>query len=865
MPVAVGSRLGPYEIVAPLGAGGMGEVFKARDTRLERSVAIKVLPAEFAENAQLKIRFEREAKTISQLNHPNICTLHDVGDGYLVMELLDGESLADRLVKGPLPISDTLRIGAQIADALDRAHRAGVVHRDLKPANIMLTKSGAKLLDFGLAKSGAPVALDGATQHKPLTQEGTILGTFQYMAPEQLEGLDADARTDIFALGAVLYEMATGKRAFQGSSKTSLIAAIVTADPQPISAIQPLTPPAFEHVVRKCLAKDRESRWQSAYDVAEELRWLSETGMQTAVVRRAKGVSMLAIAAAVVLAVAMAAIAWFSASRMTRAQERSAVYRVTITTPPGSVLGYAGGSMELSPDGRMLVYPSSSSTGGGLLVRKLSDANWRTLEGTAGATQPFWSPDSKQIAYYARGSLWKTAADGSGAAEEITRAESGLSGTWSRNGVIVISQAGSLFRVNASGGQLVPLKSTAGQSLAACPNFLPDGRHVIFSAQRNLEEVDYFIATSDDSTSPKRIGNGENNAKYADGYLFFVRGGALQAQPFDVGKLELTGEPTSIAKVQGFDQAAYFSVAGDTLVYLPQGSEVRTELTRVDRNGKRISTLGVPEFFFSPRVSHDGSRIGVDESASQGPGDLWLFDASSGASTRFTFAPENESGPLWGPGDTEVMYFMNQASGKAVLMRKRIDGGQPVVAFERSGSTVTGDWSPDGASTLAEIRNGLVGAPGQFVAFDCRTWKPLAPPINGTAPRFSPDGRWVAYSSDENARLAEIFVQPFPPNGSKWQVSADGGLMPVWRRDGKALYFVNSGGKLVESLVNIDASGTFSSQSPQPLFGVALREGVPFIAQYDVFPDGTFLLNRIPDTASTPMSAVIHWKEALGK
>jgi serine/threonine protein kinase len=312
--IAAGTRLGPYEVLAPIGAGGMGEVWRGRDTRLDRSVAIKVLPAEFAQNAQLKLRFEREARAISQLNHPNICTLYDVGDSYLVMELLDGESIADRLGRGPMPLVEVLKYGAQIAEALDKAHRAGIVHRDLKPGNVMITKTGAKLLDFGLAKSGVGLGnLDGATEHKPLTQEGTILGTFQYMAPEQLEGEEADARTDIFALGAVLYEMTTGRRAFEGKTRTSLIAAIVQSDPPPISRVQPLTPPIFEHVIRKCLCKDREDRWQSAHDVAEELKWISEAGSQAGVpaplTLRRKSRERLAWTAVVILAVTAGAFA----------------------------------------------------------------------------------------------------------------------------------------------------------------------------------------------------------------------------------------------------------------------------------------------------------------------------------------------------------------------------------------------------------------------------------------------------------------------------------------------------------------------------------------------------------------------------
>jgi hypothetical protein len=848
----------------------MGEVFKARDTRLDRSVAIKVLPAEFSNNTQLRIRFEREAKTISQLNHPNICTLFDVGEGYLVMELLEGESLADRIERGPLPIAEVLRLGAQIADALDRAHRAGIVHRDLKPGNVFITRSGAKLLDFGLAKSDQQTAaFDAATQQKPLTQEGTILGTFQYMAPEQLEGLEADARTDIFAFGAVLYEMATGKRAFEASSRTSLIAAIVSAEPPPISAIQPLTPPALEHVVKKCLSKDRETRWQSAHDIAEELRWISEAGSQAGVASPLVAAKRLRqrvrwIATIVAVAAIAAAAAWFASARKTLRDEHAEIYRLTVPTPPGSILGYAAGRMALSPDARMLTYASFGRDGNVLMVRKLSETSWRILNGTVGACAPFWSPDSQQIGYFARGSIWKVAADGAAGPEEIAKTFATTPlvpiASWDRNGTILFSIGVGLYRVNATGGEPVEMLPFGKKRPVTSVAWLPDGRHFICGIDTGTT-IEHYVASIDAKEAPVKLSSGDTAVVPAGDYLLFANASTLYAQPFNARKLALEGERRAIAKIQMFErEAAYFSVAGDTLVYLPIGSEVRTQLQRVDRSGKQTALFGFA-FFFSPRISHDGKRIAVDSSATNGPGDLWMIDAATNAGTRLTFDPANESAPTWGPADSDLIYFKN-APEKAILMRKQIAGGQPSVALKIERETFSGDWSRDGKWYAAQTPPGLGVAVEAIYVFALPEWKKVAE-IAGVSPRFSPDGRFIAYTAREGSRASEVCVEPFPPNGSKWQVSVDGGITPVWRPDGKALFFIDSAGKLAESAISIGADGSFSAQPPQPLFSVALREGVASWPQYDVFPDGTFLLNRIPDDATTPMTLVLHWKEAL--
>src|SRR5262245_789451 len=538
MDLVIGTRLGPYEVVAPLGAGGMGEVWRARDTRLDRSVAIKVLPAQFAENAQLRLRFEREAKTISQLNHPHICTLYDVGEGYLVMELLEGESLAGRLSKGPLPLSEVVKYGAQIADALDRAHRAGVVHRDLKPGNIMLTRSGAKLLDFGLAKAGAiEFSGEGATVQKSLTQEGTILGTVQYMAPEQLEAAEADARTDIFALGAVLYEMATGRRAFEGKTKTSLIAAIVSSDPPPISQLQPMTPPALEHVVRKCLSKEPDDRWQSAHDIAEELRWISEAGSRAGVAaivhtQRQRWRS-IAIAA---LAILIAPAIWFVARR-TAPRPAQELFQFIVPVPEG-----IAGRMSLAPDGRSIAFTTTTLSGerralwmqhfGEDVPRRLMELSPPIMA----APFLFWSSDSSKIYFDSEGKLKTILAEG-GPARTICDVTEMVGGTVNAEGLILFAQRGSIYRVSDRGGVPTIVLKASPNTAYFLPRFLPDGDHFlvsVFPSGTFLNTTGWAGVASLHSSSVKRLFDIVNSdAEYAEpGYVVARSDDKLVAYPF---------------------------------------------------------------------------------------------------------------------------------------------------------------------------------------------------------------------------------------------------------------------------------------------------------------------------------------------
>ncbi|HEY6136593.1 MAG TPA: protein kinase, partial [Thermoanaerobaculia bacterium] len=510
--MAPGDRLGPYEIVSRIGAGGMGEVWRARDTRLDRSVAVKILPAELASSMEMRLRFEREAKTISQLNHPHICSLFDVGENYLVMELLDGESLADRLARGPLPLSEVLKLGAQIAEALDRAHRAGVVHRDLKPGNVMITKSGAKLLDFGLAKASMQ-------RPQPLTQEGIILGTLQYMAPEQLEGREADARTDLFALGAVLYEMVTGKPAFEGETRTSLIAAILTTDPQPVSQLQPLTPPALEHVVAKCLHKDPDERWQSAHDIAAELKWIAGSGSQAAAPvlapRRTPRERMAWITA--LLAVTAAAV-WLA----TRPRPRPELLETAIATE-----GLLDDSAPLafSPDGTQLAYAATNENGQRLIwIRSMARGTSRALSGTDYAYAPFWSADGRFVAFGTSNALLKKVPTAGGDVEIVARHAFG-GGAWNGEGVILYTSTSverSIQRVSAAGGEPSAIlhPNEVGATGLYCPKFLPDGNHFIVFANggeaKKRGQAGVWLATLDRSEKPRFLTPADSNASYVE-------------------------------------------------------------------------------------------------------------------------------------------------------------------------------------------------------------------------------------------------------------------------------------------------------------------------------------------------------------
>jgi Tol biopolymer transport system component/predicted Ser/Thr protein kinase len=884
VPLTSGSRLGPYEILAPLGAGGMGEVYKARDTRLERTVAIKVLPERLSSSEEVRQRFEREAKTISQLSHPHICALYDVGhqDGteYLVMEYLEGETLADRLARGPLSLAQSLRYGIEVADALDKAHRQGIVHRDLKPGNVMLTKSGVKLLDFGLAKAIPATtprgSLTSLPTQQPLTQEGAILGTFQYMAPEQLEGKEADARTDIFAFGAVLYEMATGRKAFSGPTQASLISAIMKEEPAPISQVQPMTPPALDRIVQTCLVKDPEERWQSAADVKRELRWIAEgsqAGTAAPAVAPRRGRERLAWGtAAIFLIASIAAVA--AAIRFAGRSETPAFpMRSSIVLPEKAALR----GVAVSPDGRRLVVVARDSSGRNLLwVRPLDSLSVQPLAGTENPSFPFWSPDSRFIGFFADGKLKKIDASG-GPAQTLCDAPVSRGGAWSREGVILFAPVpdGPLYRVSASGGSPAPVTrfdAARGETSHRWPFFLPDGRRFLyliasFGSAEERERMGIY-AGSLDSNEERFLLTTKSKLAYAPpGYLLFLREKNLLAQPFNEKNLQMTGDVFPVAEqIQYFPQTAnalYSASESGLLVYQTESPSVLSQMVWFDRTGREVGSLGAPGDQANPRISPDGKRVALDIMDHQtGNMDIWIYPSSGGVATRVTSDAAIDGSPVWSP-DGERIGFMSIRGGSPDLYQRSSTGAgteEPLHASERG--KYTNDWSPDGRFLLfravdAKSNLELWSLP---LGGDRKPTPFLRSPFGVSHGQFSPDGRWVAYTSNESGRW-EIFVAPFPGPGGNWRVTSAGGTEPRWRRDGKELFYLAPDGKLMA--VEVRAGATFEAGAPTLLFQT--RRRVPVSAtdlfSYDVSPDGQrFLVSTdVGEAASSALTAVFNW------
>jgi eukaryotic-like serine/threonine-protein kinase len=911
MALTTGARLGPYEIQAPLGAGGMGEVYRARDTRLERTVAVKVLPAALAGDPQFRERFAREAKTISQLDHPNICAVYDVGEqegvAFIVMQYLDGETLAQRMGdvaidRPPIRVAEALAIAIQIADALDKAHRAGIVHRDLKPGNVILTKTGAKLLDFGLAKTGVPAVASSAggsilpTTPANITAQGTILGTFQYMAPEQLEGAEADARTDIFAFGAVLYEMITGRKAFEGKSTVSLIGAILEREPPAISTIVPDAPPALERIVKRCLAKDPDARWQTASDLAHELRWVSETAgapERPAAVPAAPPASRRSAPA---WKIATAAMTLVAAAGVTTAYlwrpVQPALVRFFID-PPEKMSFVAGGrvgaSAAISPDGRRVVFEVRESPQKlSLWVRSIGALTAQPLAGTDDASFPFWSPDSKFIAYFAHDKLMKVDASG-GPPQTVCDAPGGRGGAWSPAGVIVfgsgVGAAGRdglpLNRVPSAGGQSVPVTKAAAGSDHRFPSFLPDGRHFLFYANGAAEGNGLYVGSLDSLESRKILG-AETGGIYSSGYVLFMRQSTLLAQRFDVRTLTTSADPVPVAErvTRNYAGILAFS-ASDTgvLTYgigpTTQGPGGVVQLQWLDRQGKPIETVGRPGTYRGIDVAPDGRRIAAHLHEGTG-GDIWIID---GARTdRFTFDGniENES-PVWSP-DGAWIAFAKTRPPKGSLYRKRSNNaGIEELLVESETPVIPVGWSPDGAAIV------YTGATGMFQLKISGERKPerLLAESGTLIAQVSPNGKWLAYQGFQSGAGGgpRVYVRPYGPGEGKYQLSTDPGGAPRWRNDGRELFFLEVGfpraprGKLMA--VDVGAStASFDRSAPHALFdsGAATFQhppGGPY-QSYDVSRDGQRFLVARPvaatlgdDSSNTPVAVVLNWAAAL--
>jgi serine/threonine protein kinase len=898
MTLSAGSRLGPYEIVSPLGAGGMGEVYRARDTRLDRTVAIKVLPEHLSASPETRQRFEREARMISQLSHPHICALYDVGrDGdieYLVMEYLEGQTLADRLAKGPFSLDQTLRCGMEIADALGKAHRQGIVHRDLKPANAMLTRSGVKLLDFGLAKAMepaiSPAGMTALPTRADLTQEGTILGTLQYMAPEQLEEKDADARTDIFALGATLYEMATGRKAFTGSTKASLISAILRDDPPPISQVQPLSPPALDRVVRTCLAKDPEDRWQSAADIKRELQWVAEasaTGVAApASVTSTRRIRERLAWTAFALATA-AALILLGSLYLRRKPESSLLFQSSILPPEQAQFAFQGSPPAVSPDGRRIAFAAGPPNAlRRLWVRSFEGSVAQPLPGTEGGSCPFWSPDSRFLGFFADGKLKKMDVTG-GTPQILADAPGGRGGTWSREGIILFGTYGPLHRVPESGGASSPVTrwdEERGGVGHYWPVFLPDGRHFLYQqylgpSGSNQDSPFGLYLGSLDSKDEKELMRLRANVAYAPasdgssvGHLLYLQARALVARPFDTRRLEFTGEAVPIAeqvKLFGSSSTAVFSVsANGVLVYQSGTDAVTSDLRWFDRSGKYLESLGEPGDYGHPRISHDGRRVVfVVTDRQSSDTDLWLYDFARHARTRLTFGPAVNIMPVWSPDDSRIVFASNREGTHQLYQRLTSGAGQDeLVLGSKTSFRWPTDWSPEGHIAIHSREMKSMGTldVGVVSVADWKATTLLGTPFDERTAQFSPDGRWLAYASDETGEF-EIYVQPFPGPGQKWQVSTDGGAYPRWRRDGKEIFFLKFPEKTLMA-AEVKPGSTFAVGEPKALFQTQIKR-TDFGTQYDVPPDGSrFLINTLVDEGKTEALTVVqNWTVGLKK
>jgi Tol biopolymer transport system component len=886
MSLAAGAKLGPYEILAPLGAGGMGEVYKARDSRLDRTVAIKVLPEHLSANTDLRARLEREARAVSSLNHPHICILYDVGHqngvDFLVMEHLEGESLATRLEKGALPPTEVLRYAVEIADALDKAHRQGLVHRDLKPGNVMLTKAGAKLLDFGLARSADPAAGASAfgsgpamlsqtpTMTTPLTAAGMIVGTFQYMAPEQLDGREADARSDIWAFGATVYEMATGKKAFEGHSQASLIASILKEQPRPIAELQPLTPPGLDRIVQRCLAKDPDDRWQSARDMAHELQWIAQAGsvagVPAPIAARRRIRARLATSVAVAASLGCAVL---GALLILRRPEEPAVLRFDLR-PPTSI--QFQDAPRISPNGRHLAYSATDSTGTSRVwVRDMAATAAQPLPGTEGIVQrPFWSPDSRFLGFFAGGKLKKIAVSG-GPAITICDAPSGADGAWSRGGVILYDGGTNdpIMRVAASGG--IPAPAVLGDSAkgeqVGWPFFLPDGKQFLFMeiTGRSLR------VGSLDSKKTRVLGTGDSRAEYSPpGYVLFARGGSLVAQAFDPGGARFRGEPFPVAEAiqTGPNGGADFSVSENGILVYATGGTQNNRMVWVDREGRElseVSTAGLDNVL-NPDLSPDGRRVAIRVQDPQSrTRDLWLVDLVRSVPSRFTFDPRNENHPLWSPDGGRILYWSDAPGAEGLYTKSSSGAGEATRVLESKTEVPCSDWSRDGRF-VAYDRGGDKGEVWVLPIDGDRKPTPLVRgPYDVGQGRFSPDGRWLAYTSLESGR-PEVYVTSFPDAGGKWQISNAGGNDPRWNPRGGELFYLSADQRMMS--VAVRTNPTFEVQVPRGLFTArVLFPGRGVRAHYVVSGDGQRFLLAAPKTgaALAGSNVVVNWTGIVGR
>ncbi len=883
MELEAGFKLGPYEIIEPAGAGGMGEVYKAKDSRLNRTVAIKILPENIAGMPDFKQRFEREAKAISSLNHSNICTLYDVGHqdkyDYLVMEFLEGETLDARLSRGPIPYNEMLRIAVQIAGALDSAHRQGLIHRDLKPGNVMLTKEGCKLMDFGLAKlavnGGSPQGMTAITQTTPLTGTGTILGTIQYMAPEQLEGKEADARTDIFAFGALLYQMTTGKRAFEGTSQATLIAAIIEREPPSISVLLPATPPLFERLVKKCLEKDPQKRWQSAADLSDELRWISQAGSQVGLpVQIARRRKFKFTVARIVGAVGIATSLLLGYLLLMQPEGVRYTNRFGISPSSETAEIRSVNWSRISPDGRMIAFRATDTLGVSLLwIRPLNSLEPYPLRGTEDITRQFWSPDSKHIAFFKGNQLYKIPV--AGGPPQLICDTFGSDGNWGSKGYILFDgmATDTLKFVSASGGTpqyATPLDSAKGEQSSAWPWFLSDGVHFLYVLYTTTgSQLRVGSIESDEST----LIFDEDEMRLIDsrvefckqGYLLFIKDKLLLAQRFDEHKFKLIGEPVPVA--QGIDRAGNTFTFGSSdngvLLYQYSSTSNQSELVWYDRQGVEIEKVGDPDTYRDIALSPDNSKVVFGLYDQQGSNeDLWIRDFKRNLVSRLTFDKPNNVMPTWSP-DGKYIAYSETEGGSFKVKYKRADGQGVIQGIESLDTLISAPahWFSDSVLYLTVNSNGL--SIYSYNLSEDSLNPVIATQYREVTPSVSKNGKYILYMSNESGRN-EIYVSELGGDRGRWQVSNDGGYSPCWRGDNKEIFFLQ-GSDLMAVDVSM-ADGRFEIGQPKKLFSKPLNfSGVASATRYCAAPDGQkFLMNVAIQTQSNDNIILVqNWLEEL--
>jgi len=886
MTLTTGTRLGTYEVVALIGAGGMGEVYRAHDTRLGRDVALKVLPEAFARDGQRMARFEREAKLLASLNHPNIAAIYGLEESgpirALVMELVEGPTLAERVAGGAVPVEEALPIARQVADAVEYAHDNNVIHRDLKPANIKVKADGmVKVLDFGLAKamSEEPSAADinnSPTLSMAATRQGVILGTAAYMSPEQAKGKTADRRADVWAFGVVLFELLTGRQAFQGDDVTEILAAVVMKEPA-LDALPAKTPPAIRNLVRRCLEKNLRRRLphigEARMTIEDVLSGATPAEPVPAAPRKSRERLLVVVAAALfvalVAALTLGALAYFR-----RAPAQALTMRFFVSLPDSWILPAAGltttAPLAVSPDGQRVAFLARSKDGRSLLwVRALNTLAAQSLAGTENALRPFWSPDSRFLGFFAGGKLKKIDISG-GPPITLCDVPDGFGGAWSRDGVIVFvpTVASPVQKVSASGG--VPTAATTlgeGESGHRMPFFLPDGRHFLYRAVTATggSGGPIYVASLDLAQRKMLLNADSSNVLYTQGHLIFLRETTLMAQPFDAERLELTGEVFPIAEqiqTQGNPLAGVFSASENgVLAYQTGAAGAGSQLGWFDRTGKPMGVLGGTALYSDLDLSPDGKRASVNIQES-GNRDIWIHDVARGLRTRFTFDPAEELMSLWSPDGSRVV-FNSRRKGHLDLYQKPSSGAGPEeLLLEDNRDKYPVSWSSDGQFILY----GSTGGPTSSDLFalplsgDRKPSPFLQTQFNEGAGQFSPDGRWVAYSSNASGRM-EIYVAPFPGPGGKWQISTAGGLYPRWRQDGTELFYLALDNKLMAAAVN-GKGPSFEIGAVKPLFETRTA-GIRY--PYDVSADGQrFLINTAPEQAvSAPFTVVLNWTAGL--